>query len=325
LRRPVKRSGSKGAFSVRRAGAAKSFAAKKGGAPRKERRGDRDARGEKFVRTPPRPTRERLGFDGRSVRGDVDRSEENTHENDQLLYGIHPILEALKAKPTRLLRIFVAKEMLNPRVVDDLIRQARAANVRVDLIDKGEMPDGVHQGVAADVRPYAYVELEALIQRAKDSGRPPLLVLLDSIQDPHNLGAIIRSAYAFGAHGVVVTKDRAAQVTGLVAKLSAGAVEHIPIARVVNLSRALETLKAKGLWIAAADPQGKASMWQSELNGPIGLVVGAEGPGIRDGVLNHCDFRVQIPMAGKVASLNASVSAAVLLSEIARQRANTRS
>jgi len=144
--------------------------------------------------------------------------------------------------------------------------------------------------------------------------------VLDSITDPQNLGAIIRSAHALGAHGVVVGKDRAAGVTGAVAKVSAGAVEHCKVARVVNLSRALEELKQAGLWIAAADPASKATVWNAKLDGPLALVVGAEGEGVRKGVLDHCDFRLSIPMAGQVASLNASVSAAILLYEVVRQR-----
>jgi 23S rRNA (guanosine2251-2'-O)-methyltransferase len=242
-------------------------------------------------------------------------------DSENMLYGINPILEALKVKPTRLLRILVVKDSLNPRVADDLVKKARLANVRVDVAERSVMPEGVHQGVAAYVRPYAYYDLPALIRHAKESGRAPLLVLLDSIQDPHNLGAIIRSAHAFGAQGVVVPKNRAAQVTGLVAKSSAGAVEHLPIAQVVNLSRAIELLKAAGFWIAVADPSAKKSLWETELSGPLGLVVGSEGPGVRDGVLNHCDLKVSIPMVGRVASLNASVSAAVMLAEVARQRA----
>ncbi len=242
-------------------------------------------------------------------------------DSENMLYGINPILEALKVKPTRLLRILVAKDSLNPRVADDLVKKARLANVRVDVAERSAMPEGVHQGVAAYVRPYAYYDLAALIRHTKESQRTPLLVLLDSIQDPHNLGAIIRSAHAFGAHGVVVPKNRAAQVTGLVAKSSAGAVEHLPIAQVVNLSRAIELLKAAGFWIAVASPSAKKTLWETELTGPLGLVVGSEGPGVRDGVLSHCDLNVSIPMVGRVASLNASVSAAVMLAEVARQRA----
>ncbi len=136
-----------------------------------------------------------------------------------------------------------------------------------------------------------------------------------------NLGAIIRSAHAFGADGVVIAKDRAAAVTGVVAKASAGATAHTKIARVTNLARALETLKEAGYWSVAAEPTGEKTLWNAALDGPLAVVVGAEGAGVRKGMLEHCDFLVRIPMVGQVASLNASVSAAVLLAEVARRRA----
>jgi 23S rRNA (guanosine2251-2'-O)-methyltransferase len=145
-------------------------------------------------------------------------------------------------------------------------------------------------------------------------------VVLDGLQDPHNLGAVIRSADALGAHGVVLPKDRSVGVTPAVARASAGAVEHVPVARVTNLSRALEELKASGLWVAAADPAGDQLLWGARLDGPLAVVIGAEGAGVRPGVLKHCDLRLRIPMEGRVASLNASVSAALVLYEVARQR-----
>ena len=157
-------------------------------------------------------------------------------------------------------------------------------------------------------------------QPARERGEPPLIVVLDGIQDPHNLGAIIRSAHMLGAHGIVIGKDRAAQVTGAVAKASAGAIEHMRVARVVNLGRALEALKEAGAWMVAADPHAQQEIWDAKLGGPLALVVGSEGAGIREGILNHCDFRVRIPTAGRVGSLNASVSTALVLYEISRQR-----
>jgi 23S rRNA (guanosine2251-2'-O)-methyltransferase len=179
---------------------------------------------------------------------------------------------------------------------------------------------GVHQGVAARLREFAYASLDDLLARATASGRPPLVVVLDGLQDPHNLGAVIRSADALGVHGVVLPRDRSVGVTATVARASAGAVEHVPVARVTNLSRALEELKAAGLWVAAADPEADQVLWDARLDGPLAVVIGAEGAGVRPGVLKHCDLRLRIPMAGRVASLNASVSAALVLYEVARQR-----
>src|SRR5262249_53865801 len=180
---------------------------------------------------------------------------------------------------------------------------------------------GVHQGVAARLREFAYASLEDVLARAKASDRPPLVVVADGLQDPHNLGAVIRSADALGVHGVVLPKDRSVGVTATVAKASAGAVEHVSVARVTNLSRALEELKEAGLWVAAADPDGEQLLWEARLDGPLAVVVGAEGAGVRPGVLKHCDLRLRIPMGGQVGSLNASVSAALVLYEVARQRA----
>lgn len=242
-----------------------------------------------------------------------------------IIFGINPVLEALRASPKTIEKIYVGQGAVNQRVAGEIFSRAREAGVKVDQVDRERLQrladGGVHQGVAAEVREFEYVELGALIKAAKASDRPPLVVVLDGIQDPHNLGAIIRSAHAFGAHGVVIMKDRAVGITGVVVKASAGATAHCPVSRVTNLSRALEELKEAGFWTVAADPGGDQDLWQPKLDGPLAVVVGAEGAGVRKGVLGHCDFRVRIPMVGQVASLNASVSAGVLLAEIARQRA----
>lgn len=234
------------------------------------------------------------------------------------------MLEALRAQSDQIERILLAEGQVGSSAAAELLSRARDARIRVDRLPRERLTaltgGGVHQGIVAELRGFDYVEIEDLLATALASDRPPLLVLLDGIQDPHNLGAIIRSAHALGAHGVVVTKDRAAAVTGTVVKASAGATAHTPIARVVNLSRTLETLKDAGLWIAAADPQGPEPLWSARLDGPLAIVVGAEGSGVRKGVLEHCDLRVSIPLTGRVDSLNASVSAAVLLYEVVRQR-----
>jgi len=245
------------------------------------------------------------------------------------VFGINPVLEVLRARPGSIEKLFVAEGAVNPRVAGEIFSRARDAGLKVDTVDRerlARITDGaVHQGVVAQVREFEYLGLDELIAQAKASDdRPPLVVLLDGIQDPHNLGAIIRSAHAFGAHGVVIMKDRAVGITGVVVKASAGATAHCPVCRVTNLSRALEELKEAGFWSVAADPAGDQSVYQARLDGPLAVVVGAEGAGVRKGVLGHCDFRVRIPMVGQVASLNASVSAGVLLSEIARQRAAAR-
>jgi 23S rRNA (guanosine2251-2'-O)-methyltransferase len=245
-------------------------------------------------------------------------------DRERYVYGVNPVLEALRAHAERVERIFTAEGQLAAKAAAEIFSRARDSGVRVERVPRERLAvmadGGVHQGVIAELRGFEYVELEDLLEAAEESGRPALLVVLDGIQDPHNFGAIIRSAHALGAHGVVIAKDRAVPVTGVVAKASAGAVEHCPIARVVNLSRTLEELKEAGVWIAAADPDSKEPLWSARLDGPLALVVGAEGAGVREGVLKHCDFRLGIPMLGQVGSLNASVSAAILLYEAARQR-----
>lgn len=244
--------------------------------------------------------------------------------SSSVIFGVNPVLEALRAGASRVERIYLAEGALSPRVQGELLSRAKDAGLRVDRVDRERLSrmaeGGVHQGVVAEVRDLEYLELPQLIEAASAQAGPPLLVLLDGIQDPHNLGAIVRSAHALGAHGVVIPKDRAASVTPAAVKASAGAIAHTPIARVTNLSRALEALKEAGFWSIAADPDGDRSLFDCRLDGPLAVVVGAEGAGVRKGVLAHCDFRARIPMMGQVASLNASVSAGILLYEIARQR-----
>lgn len=233
-------------------------------------------------------------------------------------------MEALKGRPDTVTRIAIAQGVVNNRVQGELMTRAKEARVKVEVVDRerlDRMTDGeAHQGIVAEVKDFEYLGLTELIQKAKSSGRQPLIVLLDGIQDPHNVGAIIRSAHAFGAQGVVIMKDRASQVTGVAVKASAGATAHMNVARVTNLSRAIEELKEAGFWSVAADPEAKEIAWQARLTGPLAVIVGAEGSGVRKGVLGHADYRVRIPMQGQVGSLNASVSTGVLLYEIARQR-----
>ena len=242
----------------------------------------------------------------------------------RFVFGVKPVLEALRAHADQIDGILLTEGPVASKAAAEIFSRARDAGIRVTRVTRDRLSSladgGVHQGVVAELREFEYTELPDLIEEAKASGGDPLIVVLDGIQDPHNLGAIVRTAHALGAHGVVIPKDRAAAVTGAVAKASAGAIEHTGIARVVNLSRALEELKDAGLWIAAADPEGDQELDKANLDGPLALVVGAEGAGVRKGVLDHCDFRLKIPMAGQLASLNASVSAGVLLWEVVRQR-----
>jgi 23S rRNA (guanosine2251-2'-O)-methyltransferase len=262
---------------------------------------------------------------GRVHRGPPSTERRRGTGGERLVYGIHPVLEALKAHPAEVERLLLVEGELPSRVAGEVLAIAQSAHVRLERVPRERLEEladgGVHQGVAAELRAYAYAELEELLAVAKRANQPPLVVVLDGIQDPHNLGAIIRSAHGLGAHGVVLGRDRAVGVTAAVARASAGAVEHLRVARVTNVSRALEELKAAGLWVAAADPKGDMPLWEAPLGGPMALVVGAEGEGVRPGVLGHSDFRLRIPLAPGSASLNASVAAALLLYEVCRQRA----
>ena len=178
---------------------------------------------------------------------------------------------------------------------------------------------GKHQGVIAYAAAYEYAEVEDMLKLAEEKGEPPFLILLDNIEDPHNLGAIIRTANLAGAHGVIIPKNRAAGLTAAVARTSAGALNYTPVAKVTNMAKTIEGLKKQGLWFVCADMDGK-TMYQLDLKGPIGLVVGSEGDGVGRLVKEKCDFVASIPMKGDIDSLNASVAAGVFAFEIVRQR-----
>ncbi|MBI5478694.1 MAG: 23S rRNA (guanosine(2251)-2'-O)-methyltransferase RlmB [Deltaproteobacteria bacterium] len=245
----------------------------------------------------------------------------------RLVYGIRPVLEALRAR-ARDVSLLVVAEGETQRAVREVVDAARAAEVAVEAKARAvvdEMTGGAnHQGVCAVVGEYPYVEPEDLLEVARARGEAPLLVVLDGVQDPQNLGALVRTAHVLGAHGLVIPQDRASPVTPAVVRASAGATEHVKVARVVNLARALDTLKQAGLWIAGGVAEEGSAPWEVDLTAPTALVVGAEGKGIRPLVLRQCDFLARIPMLGRVASLNVSVAGALLLYEALRQRLGAR-
>lgn len=211
--------------------------------------------------------------------------------------------------------------------VRTIIREARKKDTILNFVSKERLDQlsetGVHQGVIAQTAAYSYATVEEIIQRAEEKGEPPFLFVLDNIEDPHNLGAIIRTANLAGAHGVIIPKRRAVGLTATVAKTSAGALNYTPVAKVTNLVRTIEELKEKGIWFVCADMDGE-SMYRLNLTGPIGLVIGNEGEGVSRLVRENCDFIASIPMRGDINSLNASVAAGVLAYEIVRQRLNSR-
>ncbi|MBQ6807417.1 MAG: 23S rRNA (guanosine(2251)-2'-O)-methyltransferase RlmB [Lachnospiraceae bacterium] len=202
-------------------------------------------------------------------------------------------------------------------------REARKQDCLVKYVKKERLDQlsetGKHQGVIAYVAAYEYAEVDDMLEKARQKGEAPFLFLLDNIEDPHNLGAIIRTANLVGAHGVIIPKNRAVGLTATVAKASAGALNYTPVAKVTNLGQTIEELKKEGLWFVCAD-MGGTTMYQLDLKGPIGLVIGNEGEGVGRLVKEKCDFVASIPMSGDIDSLNASVAAGVLAYEIVRQR-----
>ena len=207
--------------------------------------------------------------------------------------------------------------------VRTIIREARKKDTIINFVQKERLDQlsetGAHQGVIAQVAAYEYSTVEDILNKAKEKGEAPFIFLLDDIEDPHNLGAIIRTANLAGAHGVIIPKNRAAGLTATVARTSAGALNYTPVAKVTNLAKTIEDLKKEGLWFVCAD-MGGTTMYDLDLKGPIGLVIGNEGEGVGRLVKEKCDMVASIPMKGDIDSLNASVAAGVLAYEIVRQR-----
>lgn len=241
-----------------------------------------------------------------------------------VIYGINAVSEALKARGRAFEWVGVAKDRHDLRL-QKLIQECRHNSVAVRFLPRVELDrmaaTGSHQGVVAVTSSKQYSDIEDVLaaKRAEYS----LVIVLDGVEDPHNLGAILRTADAAGANGVVIPERRAVGVTGTVAKASAGASEHLPIAKVTNIARTVEELKAKGLWIVGLDERGKQSYDSIDYKMDCALVFGAEGKGLHDLVARKCDFLVSIPMLGKVPSLNVSVAAGVVLYEVVRQRRKT--
>ncbi len=235
--------------------------------------------------------------------------------------GRNAVREALRAGKT-VERLYVQEGLTDPAAVS-IVTEAQKKNIQVRFVKKERLDEmsetGSHQGVIASVSAYEYGTVEQMLAAAAEKGEDPFLILLDGIEDPHNLGAILRTANLAGAHGVIIPKDRAVGLTAIAAKTSAGAVNYTPVARVTNLNRTIRELKEKGLWFVCADMDGEV-MYRQNLKGPIGLVIGGEGNGVSRLVRESCDLVTRIPMDGDIDSLNASVAAGVLAFEIVRQR-----
>jgi 23S rRNA (guanosine2251-2'-O)-methyltransferase len=237
------------------------------------------------------------------------------------LEGRNAVLEAFRSGKT-IDRLFI-QEGSQDGPIKSILREAKKADTIVTFVKKERLdqlsPNGKHQGVIAYCAAYEYAQVDDILNAAKERGEDPFIILLDNIEDPHNLGAMIRTAHQAGAHGIIIPKRRAVGLTATVAKTSAGAINYLPVAKVTNLSNTIVELKEKGLWFVCADMDGEL-MYKMNLKGPIGLVIGSEGEGVGRLVKEKCDFVAKIPMFGKVDSLNASVAMGILAYEIVRQR-----
>ena len=239
----------------------------------------------------------------------------------EIICGKNNVLEALKSG-REINRVLLAQGLDYGFVsgIKQLCRDNGVVCMDVPKQKLEKLAGADNRGVVAELAAVDYAEVEDILALAAERGEPPFVILLDDVEDPHNLGAVIRTALCAGAHGVVIPKRRAAALNQTVSRVSSGAVEYLPVARVANLPQTVEKLKKAGVWVAAADMKGKP-LWQSDLSGPIALVMGSEGKGISPLLLSLCDFTVSIPMKGQLDSLNVSAAAAVLLYEVARTRA----
>jgi len=242
--------------------------------------------------------------------------------NTSTVFGIHAVRSLLQRAPARLRRLMIDSKREDARI-RELLQLAQAAGVKAERVDAkaiaARVGEAAHQGVIAEVESMPAWQ-EADLLQALTGQRNPLVLLLDGVQDPHNLGACLRTADACGALAVVVPKDRAAGMNATVRKVAAGAAETTPLVSVTNLSRSMKLLKEAGLWIAGADMTGEKMAWQADLGGSLALVMGGEGEGLRDLTRRHCDFVVRLPQVGSVESLNVSVACGMLLYEAQRQR-----
>lgn len=247
--------------------------------------------------------------------------DEHFEIDPNILFGRNAVMEALKGE-REIDKILIQKGEKEGSVIK-IISSAKAKSIVVLEVEKSKLDELTgrekHQGVVAYVAAHEYVSVEEILESAAEKGEQPFVLILDNIQDPHNLGAIIRTAHNAGVHGIIIPKRRAVGLTGTVAKSSAGALEYMKVAKVSNIVQTIRELKEKGLWIACADMDGK-TLYEENLRGPIGIVVGSEGEGVSKLAKENCDYIISVPMYGKVTSLNASVAASLMVYEVVRQR-----
>lgn len=241
---------------------------------------------------------------------------------DDKIYGRNPVIEAL-ASGREIDKILI-QDGIKHSQISKIVAMAKERKIPFQFVDKHKLSDLVqgenHQGVVAFGAAHAYAEVEDILEKAREKDEAPFVVICEGLTDPHNLGSIIRSACAAGAHGVIIPKNRSVSLSATVSKVSAGAIEYVPVARVSNIAQTIEKLKKEGLWIVGTDLSATQTHYECDLKGALGIVIGNEGEGISRIVRESCDFLVKIPMIGEIESLNASVSAGILLYEALRQR-----
>ena len=276
---------------------------------KKSRNGNRSDRGRS----------ERTEKRQRPAREHVERTE--TQEVVDFVFGRHAVVEALQT-PDRVNRVFI-QEGTSGRDAAKVIELAREKGIQVQTVPKTKIEDlvgnAVHQGLVASIAAYEYADLEDVFKKAEEKGEDPFIIILDGVEDPHNLGSILRTADATGVHGIIIPKRRSASLTATVAKASTGAIEHVPVVRVTNLTQTIEQLKARGVWVFGTDMNGTDyRKWNT--SGPLAIVMGNEGKGVSRIVKESVDEMVTIPMVGHVQSLNASVASALMMYEVFRNR-----
>ncbi|WP_026693304.1 23S rRNA (guanosine(2251)-2'-O)-methyltransferase RlmB [Peribacillus kribbensis] len=241
--------------------------------------------------------------------------------NEEYIIGRNPVQEALRAN-REINKIWIA-EGSQKGSMQPIIGMAKEANIMIQFVPRkkiDQMSEGNHQGVIAQAAAYDYADLEDLFKKAEERNEDPFFLILDEIEDPHNLGSIMRTADCSGAHGIIIPKRRAVGLTSTVAKASTGAIEHIPVARVTNLAQTIDELKSRGVWVAGTDAKGSQDYRRIDGAMPLAVVIGSEGKGMGRLIKEKCDFLFHLPMAGKVTSLNASVAAGLLMYEVYRKR-----
>ncbi len=242
--------------------------------------------------------------------------------SEEWIVGKNPVIEALKSGRT-INKIFMA-EGVNKNQMGPIFSLAKDQGVIITTANRKKLDQlsgtDNHQGIIASVAAYDYVEVEDILAKASEKKETPFLLILDELEDPHNLGSILRTADAVGAHGVIIPKRRSVSLTATVAKASAGAIEYVPVARVTNIVRTIQDLKDQGVWVAGTDAQGTQDFREGDFTMPLALVIGSEGKGMSRLVRENCDFLYRLPMVGQVTSLNASVAAALLMYEVYRSR-----